>query len=360
MVYLLDSFLSLFTLRWVQSPAFFPLPPTINRTFIKTPSGDIELLVSAPSLESGSPASVRNPPVLFVHGGFGYASEWLPWMTYLRHKQYSGTTYAVSIRGHGASWTPGFWRMYLTTKDTLATDLVAAIEEIERREGAKRVVLVGHSSGGGLSQLVLSKGLAKAQGLALVAAIPNFGARGVYWNWFKMDPWFLIRNLIHLQHPRSPLSSDTLVHNAFFSQAFPQDKVREFSRQMSAYESMTWAIGMMKRFTDVPSILANIQGWGTSSSRVMVMAAEADKLMGVKLMMDMAGEYREGVEGLSIRKKIEHVELPQTESRISENVKQDVKSGVTTVVVMGAGHHVQNDVQADEAAEALKRFLDQL
>lgn len=92
----------------------------------------------------------------------------------------------------------------------------------------------------------------------------------------------------------------------------------------------------------------------------MVMAAEADKLVSVKLMMDTAREYREGVEGLSIRKKIEHVELPQTESLISEKVKQDVKSGVTTVVVKGAGHHVQNDVQADEAAEALKRFLDQL
>ena len=64
----------------------------------------------------------------------------------------------------------------LTTKDILATDVVAAIKEIERREGGKRVVLVGHSSGGGLSQLILSKGLAKAQGLALVAAIPNFGS----------------------------------------------------------------------------------------------------------------------------------------------------------------------------------------
>lgn len=129
---------------------------------------------------------------------------------------------------------------------------------------------------------------------------------------------------------------------------------------MPAYESMAWPIGMMERFTDVPSILGNIQGWGTSPSRVMVMAAEADKLVRVKLMMDVAREYREGVEGLSIRKKIEHVEPPQTESLISENVKQDVKSGVTTVVVKGAGHHVQNDIQADEAAEALKKFLDQL
>lgn len=63
----------------------------------------------------------------------------------------------------------------LTSKDILATDVVAAIQEIQRRED-QDVVLVGHSSGGGLAQLILSKGLAVAQALVLVAAIPNFGS----------------------------------------------------------------------------------------------------------------------------------------------------------------------------------------
>lgn len=176
MVYLLDSFISLFSLRWTQTPVLHPLPPTINRTFVRTPSGDIELLISSPGSDPGSTSSTSKPPVLFVHGGFGHASVWLPWMTYLHRKQYAGTAYAVSLRGHGASWTPRFWQMYaLTTKDILATDVIAAIEEIERREGQK-VVLVGHSSGGGLIQLILSKGLAIARGLALVASIPNFGS----------------------------------------------------------------------------------------------------------------------------------------------------------------------------------------
>ena len=98
-------------------------------------------------------------------------------MIYLHRKNYNGTTYAVSTRGHGASLIPGFWQMWaLATKDVLAADVVAAIKEIERREGGESIVLVGHSSGGGLSQLILSKGLAKVQGLALTAAIPNFGS----------------------------------------------------------------------------------------------------------------------------------------------------------------------------------------
>lgn len=63
----------------------------------------------------------------------------------------------------------------LTMKEVLATDVVAAIEAIEQREEGRRVVLIGHSSGGGLSQLILSEGLAKVQGLVLMAAVPNFG-----------------------------------------------------------------------------------------------------------------------------------------------------------------------------------------
>jgi pimeloyl-ACP methyl ester carboxylesterase len=176
MVYLLEAFTSMLNLSWTQNPSYHTLPNNIHREFVKTPSGEVELLVSPPSLEQGLSTSSK-PPVLFVHGGLGHASVWLPWMTYLRRKHYAGTTYAVSVRGHGASWAPRFWQMWaLTTKDDVATDVVAAINEIEKREEGKRVVLVGHSAGGGLSQLILSNGLAKAQGLALIAAIPNFGS----------------------------------------------------------------------------------------------------------------------------------------------------------------------------------------
>src|SRR5947209_19837708 len=127
MVYLIDSFASPVHLRWVQSPTFPPLPPNVNRTFVKTSSGDIELLVSPRTPDARTPTETSKPPVLFIHGGFGHASVWLPWMNYLHRQNYCGTTYAVSLRGHGASWTPGFWPMWaLTTKNILAADVVAA------------------------------------------------------------------------------------------------------------------------------------------------------------------------------------------------------------------------------------------
>jgi alpha-beta hydrolase superfamily lysophospholipase len=66
--------------------------------------------------------------------------------------------------------------MYFTTKETLAGDLAAGIEYVRRKE-RQDVVLVGHSSGGALSQLILSKGIGdiKAKGLALCGAMPCFG-----------------------------------------------------------------------------------------------------------------------------------------------------------------------------------------
>lgn len=70
--------------------------------------------------------------------------------------------------------------MYFTSKWTLGADLVSGIKHVERVESEKtgedvKVVLVGHSSGGGLSQMILDSGDVQVSALALVAAIPIFG-----------------------------------------------------------------------------------------------------------------------------------------------------------------------------------------
>lgn len=84
--------------------------------------------------------------------------------------------YAVSLRGHGNSWHPSFLRMvYGTTRKALESDLVAGIRYVQDMENSE-VVLVGHSSGGGLSQAVLSTGDVSVKGLALLGAVPAFGS----------------------------------------------------------------------------------------------------------------------------------------------------------------------------------------
>lgn len=84
--------------------------------------------------------------------------------------------YAVSLRGHGESWHPSYFRMvFATPRSALASDLVAAIEWVQTREESE-VMLVGHSSGGGLSQGLLSDGMANVKALALLGAVPAFGS----------------------------------------------------------------------------------------------------------------------------------------------------------------------------------------
>jgi alpha-beta hydrolase superfamily lysophospholipase len=79
-------------------------------------------------------------------------------MSYLRDS-YEGNAYAISRRGRGASWAPGFVEVWAWTGlGELAGDLVAAVRDVGRREQGRECVLVGHGSGGGLVQYVLAQG----------------------------------------------------------------------------------------------------------------------------------------------------------------------------------------------------------
>jgi pimeloyl-ACP methyl ester carboxylesterase len=72
--------------------------------------------------------------------------------------------------------------VYWTTKRTLANDLLVGIKHMQDLEKERNgndkveVVLVGHSSGGGLSQFLLSEGDVKAKALILIGSIPGFGS----------------------------------------------------------------------------------------------------------------------------------------------------------------------------------------
>jgi pimeloyl-ACP methyl ester carboxylesterase len=158
-------------------PAQLPvaLPPSIQRQIIPSPSGPLELLVASPA-DGSLP---RKRAIFFAHGGCSGAATWLEWMDYFS-QQHNIPCYAVSYRGHGSSWYPSYLRMFFTTKRSMANDLVIGFKasmalEREVTRSEREIVLVGHSAGGGLSQLVLSEGDIRVAGLALIGAIPCFG-----------------------------------------------------------------------------------------------------------------------------------------------------------------------------------------
>tara|TARA_R110002003_G_scaffold595_9_gene20782 strand:+ start:14415 stop:14939 length:525 start_codon:yes stop_codon:yes gene_type:complete len=169
-----------FALQWrtpSPNPAVgSPLPLGTTRSYVKTPSGPLELISAIPSNPDPTKA-----PLFFAHGGFGCASVWLSYMTFFSSRGYP--CYAVSYRGHGGSWYPGFWSMYFTGRHAIGEDLVAGIQEVEKLEKERReskekitVVLISHSAGGALSQYVLSRGMCTVQGFCMLAAVPGFGS----------------------------------------------------------------------------------------------------------------------------------------------------------------------------------------
>ncbi|KAK5102577.1 hypothetical protein LTR70_000435 [Exophiala xenobiotica] len=386
-MYLIDSMVTLFSLKWTQQePQIRPLPPHIKRTFVKTPAGDLELLVCEPK-PSTSKLSVPQPqpPIFFAHGGYGSAGVWLEWMTYLHNHNYSGTLYAYSVRNHGASYTLPYWRMVVNTAfEHIQADMVACLDyaikqEQQQNSMARLPILVGHSSGGGLSQYLLS-GISpdpalrvEASGLCLVGAIPSYGSYDIYWNWWKHDPWFSARSMFHLQHPTSPLSTEELVHGAFFGCKFPVSRIGAFKRWMPAFESMGWPTGMVgdnfwgwvvgrpNTWLRAKDIVSSIRAAGYGKDKVCVMVGKEDMMYRSWMWERQCREYRDGLRELQNERKLDDSIYPPREPDIVHGVASaESEDGVRMVLVGESGHHVQNDVYCDQAAEAFLRWANQV
>jgi len=345
--------------RWTKPEQIPPpLPSHISRTYIPSPNGALELLSAYPPASYTGPAKT---PFFFQHGGFGHASVWLGYMTFFS-QVHNIPCYALSVRGHGFSWYPSYFRMvYGTTKRKIADDLVTGIKYAQREQeestGRKtEVVLVGHSSGGGLAQIILDAKDVHVTGLVLLAAIPCYGSLGVYWRWCKMDPFVFIRNYLYFNHPNSALSSLRLVKNAFFCPEMPDERVDAFAKQMSYYESLLWPFGMFLRFVNVKNIIPQILGWGTGS-RVLFLNAEKDALIGIHHSTRAIDVYRTSVSQLGKEKKVE-AEVDNV--KLDEATGESEGNGVMFRIVKGAGHHVQNDLQWEDGAQKLLEFYEQL
>ncbi len=166
---MLNFYFTFSNLHWSRPRGPAPPPPEgLERTFVDTPGGKIEVLSAKPA----------NPtvktPVVFAHGGMGCAWVWTLYMRYLAERGI--TSYAISCRGHGNSWYPPFFQMlYAVTMRDLANDVMAGIRAVLGKEGDE-IVFVGHSCGGGLGQFLVNEGEIKVKGLVLLGAIPGNGS----------------------------------------------------------------------------------------------------------------------------------------------------------------------------------------
>ncbi|WP_353560373.1 alpha/beta fold hydrolase [Pyruvatibacter sp. HU-CL02332] len=119
------------------------------------------------------------PQLLFLHGGFHDARCWdhhfLPWFA-----ERGWAAHAMSTRGHGQS--PG----NLAVDQPGMDDFVNDVNEMIARLGSN-VVLIGHSLGGVLSQMVRVRNTA-AVGTVLLASSPMRPSMGVAWRMLRQHP----------------------------------------------------------------------------------------------------------------------------------------------------------------------------
>lgn len=341
------------------------LHPSISRTHITTPGGDLELLCATPANYD-----ISKPPLLFVHGGFGAATEYRFFLEYFSSRGYP--SYAISVRGHGNSYVLSFWKMLFVSQHQMALDVTAGIRHVidkHRNEGRPDIVPIAHSAGGALLQYILSEGLysppdtkktdsqAYAVGrVGLLGVIPYYGSSGVYWNWAKLDPFYPLRMyLFHFGHPRSPLSSTRLVKQAFFCEECPDERVREFETQeMAPYESMVWPVGTLTAFADPRKIVRAVGSINPSTResreglrpRVLVIAGGKDVLMKPGVMAKLVGLLRNAVR------------LTLGSLANDDDVQEGCTDGVEFRVVQGSGHHLMGDIYWEECAEKILRFLE--
>ncbi len=145
---------------------------------------------------------------------------------------------------------------------------------------------------------------------------------------------------------------------------------------MAPYESMGWVGGVngslwkclmgKNEWLEPSRILKSLSGWDRPSDRVCVMVGTHDVPVDLRMAERQVSEFREAVRAVtseSASEVKEHAQLGGYDGEDGASIPGiDLKTSdrVRYVVVHGAGHHMQNDVQAIAAAEALRRWLEHL
>ena len=151
-----------------------------------------------PELLRRAPRQMRQgrPPLLFVHGAWHGAWCWeAHFLPYFARRGWD--SYAVSLRGHGAS--PGRERLRWASIADYTADLEQACAALPAPP-----VLIGHSLGGLVVQHALMR--RPYPGAVLAASVPVHGVRRLLLRMLLRDPGAIVRGLGTLR--LSPIVAD--------------------------------------------------------------------------------------------------------------------------------------------------------
>ena len=209
-------------------------------------------------------------PILFVHGMFHAAWCWAEYFLpyFAQHGYHS---YALSLRGHGAS--EGQERLRWFSLAEYVSDVAEVVSGMERAP-----VLVGHSMGGMIVQKYLEENEAPAA--VLLASAPPKGILPLTLRAFIRSPLDMLKAGLTL-NPKMIIRTPRLVREGLFSENIPEQKlINYFSRMQN--DSVRAFIDMM--FLNLPLP-------GRVKIPVLVLGAKNDTALTLEEVEETARAY---------------------------------------------------------------------
>ncbi|KAK8062942.1 hypothetical protein PG997_015039 [Apiospora hydei] len=360
-------------------------------TTLNGPSGGLEVLYSLPiedaSILESEPANLK-PPLLFIHGTFCSAHDFMNFLPYLAQHGYPA--YALSLRGHGASQKQRWLRkMFFTNLHSWAADVRCVLAHMAKEAATSRMsvssptssaassassasigsaasttpstnsasslssfcsrrrrpppVLLGHSLGGGVLQWMLSSGAigrhhqqaSEISGLVLLGSLPLSGSgREVLSNWERAEA---SRGALHrpfILSERCLVRTRTQARAAFFSDETEDAVVDTWLRTCKTkHESAMAGMSVLWPFGEAGKVLGSLSGLG-GARKVLCVAGSVDKLVPPAMVLSNAYAYAAAV----------------------KEAGEDLET-CRMWTVRGSGHHLMMDAHWRECADGMLRWL---
>jgi len=258
---------------------------TANKVGVRDDSQLIHFTSRYPSKSEGF-------PIIFVHGGFHGAWCWDEKFTpYFESK--GRQVHAVDWQGHGKSH--GRERVSKLTTMDCVFDIKQVVDKVTANAtNPKRVVLVGHSAGGGVVQKYAETFPGTVAGFATVGAFPPFGGYRAFINWFRLQPLLLFKLAITGQTGSNKhMATPELYKEAMFSAGMDIDEVARYQKLLEPEESVVMPSELSLRFVDVQKSISINDEYAriVKGGNVLVIGGAEDALFPPEAVAKAALEY---------------------------------------------------------------------
>lgn len=217
-----------------------------------------------------SDVNQNNPPLVFVHGVCH--SSWCWQENYVPFFSRNGwDTYSFSLRGHGQSQGRNQLNQFGLTD--YVYDLLSVIDILEEPP-----IVIGHSMGGIITQLLMSQFPQKISGAVLLATMPSGGV--TFWETLRL--FLSLKGMLNLSRllKEKPIAAREVRKLPFFSGRIGIDQATQYMSLLQTESA--------RALSEIPKFLTT---GGSQSFPLLVLGSKQDLIFGRKAVERTAKHY---------------------------------------------------------------------